>query len=400
MPSEEHLLQYQGWCVVGACGVGVFFATLPLNTFAVFLKPLCDYFAWSRESAASAYGTLTLVAALSAPLFGRLMDRIGVRRVVIPCLALSGVAVASLAVTTSSLWHLRAVFGVLGLAMMGASPIAYSRAIFGWFDTLRGRALGLMLTGAAISGVVLPLAASTLIEMLGWRAAWIVLGLVTLLIAVPIAARFIRERQGATDRSVAGTGVPLEQALRSRVFWTLALVVFGGTVATNGALVHLVALLADRGVPASQAALPASAMGAASLAGRLITGLLLDRFAARRVSVCLLTIAALGTFLLAGAHSLWLGVLASMCIGFGAGGEVDIMPYLLSRYFGLRSLSTLYGLNWTAWGLAGATGPMVLGRAFDATGSYATALVELGAMTLVAAALMLSLPPVIPAQRQ
>ena len=69
------------------------------------------------------------------------------------------------------------------------------------------------------------------------------------------------------------------------------------------------------------------------------------------------------------------------------------MPYLLSRYFGLRSLSTLYGFNWTAWGIAGALGPILLGRAFDATGSYADVLVQLGVPTLAVGAVMLTLPP-------
>jgi len=125
-----------------------------------------------------------------------------------------------------------------------------------------------------------------------------------------------------------------------------------------------------------------------------LTGWLLDRFSAVRVSVVMLTIAALGAFTLAGAHSLATGLLAAACIGFGSGGEVDVIPYLLSRYFGLRSLSTLYGLNWTAWGLAGAAGPILLGRAFDATGSYTGALIELGLITLAAAALMMTLPAV------
>jgi MFS family permease len=180
------------------------------------------------------------------------------------------------------------------------------------------------------------------------------------------------------------------------LFWTLVVVVFGGTIATNGALVHLVALLSDRGVPADQAALSVSAMAGASLVGRVATGWLLDRFAAARVSVVLLLIAAAGTFALSAAESLAVGLIASICLGFGSGGETDIVPYLIARHFGLRSLSTLYGFNWTAWGLAGIAGPILLGRAFDVTGSYALALVQLGVITLVAAGLMLTFPVVSP----
>jgi cyanate permease len=163
-------------------------------------------------------------------------------------------------------------------------------------------------------------------------------------------------------------------------------------------MVHLAALLTDRGVASSDAALVVSVMGAATLAGRLVTGWLLDRLAAVRVSFVLLLIAASGTLLLAASGSFGAAALAAALIGFGTGGEFDVIPYLLSRYFGLRALSTLYGLNWTAWGLAGAAGPMLMGRSFDATGSYGVVLVGFAAATLTAAALTLTLPAVDPAR--
>jgi cyanate permease len=151
-------------------------------------------------------------------------------------------------------------------------------------------------------------------------------------------------------------------------------------------------MLTDRGISAGNAALAVSAMGAAILAGRLSTGWLLDRFFAPRVGACLFALSALGTFLLAGARTLPVGIEGAALIGFGMGGEGDITPYLLSRYFGLKSFSTLYGFTWTAYAIAGAVGPIVMGRAFDATGSYSALLMQLAAVTLVAAALLLLLP--------
>jgi predicted MFS family arabinose efflux permease len=79
-------------------------------------------------------------------------------------------------------------------------------------------------------------------------------------------------------------------------------------------------------------------------------------------------------------------------IGGGSGGEIDVNPYLLSRYFGLRSLATLYGFNWMALGIGGALGPILMGRAHDATGSYATILTQLAIVTLATAGLFLTLP--------
>jgi MFS family permease len=95
---------------------------------------------------------------------------------------------------------------------------------------------------------------------------------------------------------------------------------------------------------------------------------------------------------LAGAQSLAAGIVAAALLGFGMGGEADVTPYLLSRYFGLSSFSVLYGLTWTFYAVAGALGPVLMGKAFDVTGSYDALLVRLSFITLAVAALMLMLP--------
>jgi MFS family permease len=133
-------------------------------------------------------------------------------------------------------------------------------------------------------------------------------------------------------------------------------------------------------------------MGGASLVGRFLTGWLLDRFFAPQVAIVLLSTAAVGAFLLSGAHSFAMGALASSLIGLGMGAEADVTPYLLSRYFGLRAFAMLYGFTWTAYAIAGAIGPILMGRAYDATRSYETLLVILAVATLGAAALMLLMP--------
>src|SRR4029453_7226815 len=149
-------------------------------------------------------------------------------------------------------------------------------------------------------------------------------------------------------------GCSVREAIASRIFWIVVTVLFCSSIAQNGAIAHISALLTDRGVSGGGGALALSAMGGASLIGRLLTGWLLDRFFAARVSVALLATAALGTFLLSGAHSVTMGVVAAALIGLGMGGEADVTPYLLSRYFGLRSFSVLYGLTWTFYAVAGA----------------------------------------------
>jgi cyanate permease len=248
------------------------------------------------------------------------------------------------------------------------------------------------MSGGAVGAIVLPPAAEALIQTIGWRGACLALGAMVLVIGVPIVTRFIRERPGERGASAVLDGVSVREGVTSRVFWILIVVLFAQSIAQNGALTHMAALLTDRGIAASGAALALSAMGAASLLGRLSTGWLLDRFFAPRVGFCLLSIAALGTYLLAGAQSLTFGVLAAALIGFGMGAEADVTPYILSRYLGLRSFAMLYGFTWTAYAIAGAVGPILMGRAFDLTGSYTTLLTQLAIGTFLIAALLLLMP--------
>jgi MFS family permease len=191
---------------------------------------------------------------------------------------------------------------------------------------------------------------------------------------------------------IAATGASLRDGLRSRVFWTLVAVFFATTVVTNAVLVHVVALLSDRGVAATRAALVVSIMGVASLAGRLITGWLADRFFAPRVSFALLSLVAIGTYLLATADSFVSGAAAAALIGFGMGGEFDVTPYMVSRYFGLRAFGSLYGIAFAAAAASGAVGPILLGRTFDTTGSYESLLPTLAIFVFTIALLMLTLP--------
>jgi cyanate permease len=183
-----------------------------------------------------------------------------------------------------------------------------------------------------------------------------------------------------------------QQGLRSPAFWIIVAVLFVGSISMNGAITHLSALLTDRGVTPRDAALCASLLGGSSLVGRIGVGWLLDRLFGARVALAVNLITATGIFLLARANSFPAGCVAAALIGVGAGGEAAITPYLLTRYFGLRAFSTLYGLTWTFYAAAGAIGPVILGRAFDLTGSYSSLLTTLAVALSFAAGMNLLLP--------
>jgi MFS family permease len=164
------------------------------------------------------------------------------------------------------------------------------------------------------------------------------------------------------------------------------------SISMNGAITQMSTLLTDRGITARSASLCTSVLGGSSLFGRIIVGWLLDRFFGARVAFAVSLTTAAGVFLLARANTFSTGCVAAALVGIGAGGEAAITPYLLTRYFGLRAFSTLYGLTWTFYAAAAAVGPVILGRAFDSTGSYVSLLSALAAGLAIAGGMNLLLP--------
>jgi len=394
-PSEFEL-GYYGWRVVLAACLGVMagFGSLFVYTFSVFVKPLAAEFGWSREAISSGFAIAAVTLGVCSPLLGRWIDRFGPRRIILSCMTIYGCGIAALSLLHTGLWQFYLTCFVLGVVGNGAAHLAYSRSISTWFRRRLGMALAFVMVGAGLGAMILPVVAQSIISRFGWRAAYGSLGGIALLLGLPLSWRYIRERGtiGRESGPVLHSGITWQQGLRSFAFWIITAILFVSSISMNGAITHLSALLTDRGLTAGNAALCASLLGGSSLLGRVVVGWLLDRFFGPHVALVINLITALGIFLLARASSFPAGCLAAALIGIGAGGEAAITPYLLTRYFGLRAFSTLYGLTWTFYAAAGAIGPVILGRAFDATGSYASLLVLLAVALGLAAATNLLLP--------
>lgn len=394
--SNESSWRYPGWRIAAASSVGVFasFGSLLVFTFGVFLKPIAAEFGWSREAVSFAFALAALGIAVCSPLIGTLVDRFGARRVIAPCVTVFGVALASLSMLSPRLAVLYATFVVLGAVGNGTTQLAHARVVASWFVQRRGLAMATLMMGSAVGAMVWPPIAQRLIAALGWRTAVASLGAIALVLGLGVALLFVRENP-ARARKRAASNRPAgahRTAALSRPFLVIVAVLFFGSLGQNGAIIHLSSMLTDRGIPPEHAAFALSAMGAASIAGRIAAGWMLDRFFGPRVAMWLLVAAAAGAFVLAGATTATTGILGAALIGIGMGGEADITPYLLSRYFGLDSLSTLYGFTWSAYAVAGALGPVLMGRAFDLTGSYSVFLTGLSILMLLSAALTLLLP--------
>jgi MFS family permease len=394
--ANERDFKYYGWRVVLAACLGVMggFGSLFVYTFTVFVKPLGAEFGWNRESVSLGFAIAAMTVGLTSPLIGRLLDWFGPRRVILPCMTVFGCAVASLALVRSGLWQFYVTCFVIGVVGNGAAHLAYARSISTWFHKRLGVALAFVMVGAGLGAMILPVVAQSIVSRSGWREAYLTLGILALLLGLPLSWRYIVERGPDQKHStpVVHPGLTWQQGVRTFAFWIIVAVLFVSSISMNGAITHLSALLTDRGITAREAAFCASILGGSSVLGRIGTGWLLDRFFGARVAFLVSLITAAGIFSLAHANSFAAGSFAAVLIGVGAGGEAAITPYLLTRYFGLRAFSTLYGLTWTFYAAAGATGPVLLGHAFDSTGSYTFLLVILAGALFVAGAANLLLP--------
>jgi len=376
---------FRGWWIVAVAIVGQSFgmATLLVYTFGVFVKPLAEEFGSSRASIALAVSLLDVTITFSAPGVGRLVDRHGIRKVIIvSVLALAG-CLAALSFVRPPLWHLYALYVLAGIVGVASSPVTYSRVVANWFDRRRGLALGLASTGIGLGVFIGPSLAQFLIEQRGWRQAYLYLAGCSVLVVVPAVALFLVGRPEEAgllpDGETAGestsqekktSGMTVSEALRTPTFWLLCSIFFVVAACGNGMAAHIAPLLSDRGSSGRAAAFAVSLFGIASTVGRVANGYLVDRFFAPRVVAVVFSAAAIGLALL------WTGAtgtpafIAALLVGLAIGAEADVMPFLVSRYFGMRSMAELYGCAFGSYTLGNATGRYLMARGYDATGSY------------------------------
>ena len=376
------------------CGVFAGFGSLFIYTFGIFLKPLAAEFGWSRAQVSLGFMGAVLAVAICSPFLGRLLDRYPARRIVLPCTLIYGIGFASLGLLTHHLAHFVGVLILLGIVGNGTTQLGYARVVSAWFDRSRGRALAAVMAGSGLGSMVFPPLAQRLITSYGWRSAYGILGGLALLVALPFAALFLYEPDSSAEATrkaeIAKEGV-LQDVLTFR-FLGIALALLLFSLATNGLNTHWAALLTDQGHSGAIAAAVLSTAGFATLASKLSTGYLLDRFYGNHAVAGLFVVCALGFLVILYGGATWMAFGAAALIGIGMGAESDAVPYLLTRYFGLERFSELYGYTWSVYAVAGGSGPLLAGAVFDATHSYRVALSGFFILVLIAAGLFAALP--------
>ncbi len=395
---SEDSLRYAGWRVVAVCQIGVLtgVATIFFSIFTLLMKPWQHEFGWSLEQISKAFSLAAISVAICSPFMGKLFDRFEPRRLIAGMMVAFGLGLASLTTLTTDVSRLYVIAVYIGVTGTGTYQLGYTRIVASWFERRLGVALSMVVAGSGIGSLFFPPIVQHCIAVYGWRHTYLGLAMLPIFLGAPLTFLFApsartppRKHHDATDVVL---GVNWRTALLNRSFWLIALGVCCMSLAENGALSHLAPLLSDHGLTLQEAALIVSVLGGSGLAGRLLLGWVLDHLRGSYIAVCSLFFTGSGIFLLGRAQSFPGAILAATIAGLGMGCEFDLMPYMLKRYFGLRSFSTLYGLIYTVYAAAGAISPLILGRIYDMTGSYTRIVSIFAGFTVAAALCMLALP--------
>ncbi|KPH64419.1 MFS transporter [Novosphingobium sp. ST904] len=359
-----------------AAGLGYATSVIHIYGIGPYIGPVAEAMGWSRTEVTFGLTIATLVQAVGGVFIGLAVDRFGPRRFGVIGAVLLTLAFALLGTVGASLsqWYL--LWGLIAMVSLPVQASVWTSAVASRFELSRGLALAVTLCGASIAAGLFPILGTWAIRTFGWRLAFAVHGGLWFLLAFPAILMFFR---GAHDRSRAAKapvrrdlpGASLGEGLRSSVYHRLFAASLLFTFTIIALVVHFVSILGDRGADPMTAAAIASFVGWFSLAGRLGTGVLLDRFPASLVgaAVFLLPVAGCG-LLLGSGTSLAALTLASALIGLTLGAEIDVVVYLITRHFGLRNFGGLYGGVLAALSIGTAIGPLAAAVIHDRTGSY------------------------------
>lgn len=363
-----------------------------------FYDFMVQEFGWTRTQVTSGNAFSKIIV---GPLFGfvagYVIDRFGPRRLMLSGIVMAGGALIGLSLMSGSFWifYLCYLFNALGYVCGGPLPnqVLLSR----WFDRARGKAMGFAYLGIGIGGALVPLLAHFLIQHAGWRGALAILGGLMIVVAFPMAW-FVRdspdEPRGAPPVSGASpTLSPIGSVLRSPAFYLLAFGSFCSIGALGGTMQNLKLYLSlDKGYTQFEAARIGTLILTFSIFGRLLMGLLADRFPKKRVMMLIYLLDASALPLLFFADQPGAMIAFAILFGLGLGGEYMIIPLMAAELFGVKVLGRLMGIVLTADGVAEAVTPMAVARLRDTTGSYDSGFVLLIVLSFLGLAAISLLP--------
>jgi predicted MFS family arabinose efflux permease len=366
-----------GWRPLFASSIG-YGTGLGLVTYlsGLFIRPMQAETGWST-SAVTISPIISILVGLCSPIAGLMVDRWGSRRISLIGLTLLGSGLFMLAATPLNRVALYAVAAGIGIVGPLSSTTPFLRCVASWFQRRTGLALGLAMNGVPLMAFMATPLISWAIYSHGWRAGYVALGSIVLLVGLPAVYLMLQEKPQVRPVAVRQPpGSILRELMRKPPFWLVTAAVAVASVPLGGFLANLQPMLAQGGVPIATAAGLGMVYAISIILGRLFGGYLMDRYWDGGVAFVLMMLSAAGAFMLISADSampilaLTIGVLL---VGMGQGVEADMIGYFALKIFGMAHYSTIVGVWTLAASLFLAAGSFTFARIFDLTGTYAMA---------------------------
>jgi len=364
------------WIIVAAGGTLGCVAIGGLFSLPVFLRPIAQDTGWSTTGISTAMTLAFVALALGSIGWGYLSDRVGPRIVVLAgsLLLTTGLALASLA---TSLVAFQLLFGVVVGFSAAAIFAPMMACVTGWFDTRRSLAVSLVSAGMGMAPMTMSPLAAWLVQGHDWRTSLQIIAALVASIMVPMALLVRRPPALAQAASAAATDAAHEptlsvgRAMRSAPFLILVLTSFLSCATHSGPIFHTVSYAVTCGIPLMAAVSIYSLEGLAGMGGRLVFGLLGDRFGAARVLVLALLGQAIVVLGYVYARELGSFYTVAALFGFTYAGVMPLFAVIARENFPLRMMGTVIGGTTMASSLGMALGPVLGGLIYDTFSSYA-----------------------------
>ncbi len=379
-PNRVYLGWHIAWIVFLSGGLTI---GITQYAFGSFAEPMESQFGWSRTEFNAAL-SFAFISGLLSPFVGRLMDRYGVRPIVVVSVTMISAGLL-LRPLISELWHWYFFHALVFAGMPGATVLASGKVVGMWFPITRGRMMGVVTAGNNFGGLTMVPLAALVLAIAGWEWAYITFGIIMAVIAVA-ALLIISDRQEDVEaearrtgrlnmltgaaKSVARTGVTLRQALKTRNFYLITLGLTAASFTYQGILTQIVPHLENEGFSTAAAAAALTLVAAMGIGSKLAFGRLSESISARRAAVISVAFQAIGVGLMitpGGSLALWSGVFV---FGLGYGGLGAMIVLSVSEAFGLYAFGAIMGMVNLAMIASMVGGPLITGVFFDATGSY------------------------------
>ena len=363
------------WVIVAAGGLLGCLAIGAMFSLPVFLLPISRDTGWSVTGVSSAMTIGFLAMAFASIAWGSLSDRWGARPIVFIGSVLLAVSLMAASWATS-LIVFQIVFGVVVGTAAAAIFAPMMACVTGWFDTHRSLAVSLVSAGMGMAPMTVSPFAAWLVSGYDWRTALQIIAVVVAVVMIPVsllvrqAPALAAGAAAVSPEDEAHSSMTTSQVLKSPLFIILLLTNFFCCATHSGPIFHTVSYAITCGIPVMAAVSIYSVEGLAGMGGRVVFGLLGDRFGAKRVLVLGLLAQAFGALAYVFAAGLGSFYAVAALFGFIYAGVMPLYAVLARENFPLRMMGTVIGGTAMAGSLGMATGPIAGGMIYDALASY------------------------------